>query len=496
MASVDGLDADSIFNSPCMGYNFEDLVALPAPASSDREVDLTTALTRNVTIMSPFVSAPMDTVSEARMAIALALMGGIGVIHSNCTVEEQSRQVDMVKKWESGFIMDPFVLSPNNTIADLDRIREVHDVSSVMITETGQMGARFAGVVTARDIDFVEDRQTRLIQVMTPKAKMITASEPISLGDANKKLIASKKGKLPILNEGGELVAMVTRSDLKKTKSYPRASLDANRQLLVAASVEPRLSELTRVDALVEAGLDVLFLEASQGDSKEQVEMLRKVKKMYPSLDVVAGNVVTPRQAKPLIEAGCDALRVGMGCSTLNSFEEAVAVGRPQGSAVYHVARYASQYHVPVIADGGCNSSSAATMALTLGASAVMFGSLLAGTAESPGDAFYHDGMRLKLFRGMGQMEVMPEHLEEKRYSQGGNNSGVKRLEGGYACAVVDRGPVKPLLMSFEEGVKRDLKRLGVSQIPELHEDLYAMKTRFQVRSAAAFGAARHGGYA
>jgi len=212
----DGEDADSIFNAPCLGYGFEDLLALPAPsAGTVAEVKLKTSITRNCELNTPLVAAPMDTVTEARMAVACALMGGIGVIHCNCDADEQAKQVDMVKKWENGFILDPFVLSPKNTVEDLDKIRELHDASTACVTDSGAMGNKFVGIVTSRDIDFVQDRKTKIADVMIPKAKVKVAYEPISLGDAMQELVKSKKGKLPILNEGGELVAMVTRSDLK-----------------------------------------------------------------------------------------------------------------------------------------------------------------------------------------------------------------------------------------------------------------------------------------
>lgn len=494
---MDGFDADSLFNTPCLGYNLEDLLALPAPAATTEvEVTMTTQLSKNVTLNSPLVAAPMDTVTEGRMAIACALMGGLGVIHCRCPVAEQAQQVDMVKKYENGFIMDPFVLSSTHTVADIDLIRQDHDVSTVCITDMGMMGNKFLGIVTSRDIDFIKDRSMCLSEVMTPKAKCLTACEPISLGEALQKLVQSKKGKLPILNEDGELVALVTRSDLKKLKDFPNASKDANRQLLVGAAAEPKLSELERVQSLVQAGMDVLFLEASRSNLEEQAEFIRKVKFQYPGLDVVAGNVVTPKQAQPLIQAGADALRVGMGSSSLDSLPEAPAVGRPLGSAVYHVARYASEFKVPVIADGGIATSSAATIALALGASAVMCGFLLAGTTESPGDAFYHDGMRMKLYKGMSSLEVVPSQLEAKKYSRQGEDSGLKRFDGGCCCAVVDRGPAKSLIAAMLDGVRKDLKRLGAQTVKELHEDLYTMKTRFQVRSAASFTAARRGVFA
>mmetsp|Transcript_65945 Transcript_65945/g.212714 ORF Transcript_65945/g.212714 Transcript_65945/m.212714 type:complete len:479 (-) Transcript_65945:117-1553(-) len=475
--SVDGLDADTIFNMPCLGYNYDDVVSLPGHATySIGEVDLSTSFTRGVKLMSPVVASPMDTVCEGRMAITCALMGGIGVIHSHCNADHQAREVGIVKRYENGFIMDPHVLSPSDLVEDADRLRQLRDVSTVLVTEGGEMGSRLLGIVTSRDLDFVEDRQAKLADVMTPKAKMQVGLEPISLSEAKQKLRASKRGKLPILNEAGELVAVVSRGDLKKSRAYPRASTDPNNQLLVAAACTPRPEEHERVRKLVEAGADALVLDASQGDSVQQIDFLKQVKHAFPSLDVVCGNVVTPRQAKPLLDAGADAIRVGMGSSSLCSAREARAVGRPQGSAVYHVARFASeQYGVPVVADGGIQTSNHISMALTLGASTVMCGSLLAGTTESPGDAFFHDGMRLKLYRGVGQLAAAP--------GPGGPSSTAGRPLAAAACAVAERGSAASLLPYLLEGVKRDLRRLGVGNLWQLHDDLYNANVRFHVRT-------------
>mmetsp|Transcript_99072 Transcript_99072/g.275855 ORF Transcript_99072/g.275855 Transcript_99072/m.275855 type:complete len:484 (-) Transcript_99072:73-1524(-) len=479
--SVDGLDADTIFNMPCMGYSYDDIISLPGHAThSVEEVDLSTYFSRGVKLNGPIVAAPMDTVCEGRMAITCALMGGIGVIHSQCDPDHQAREVGIVKRYENGFIMDPHVLSPSHTVEDVDRIRQLCDVSTVLVTEGGVMGSRLLGIVTSRDVDFVEDRKTKIADVMTPKPKMTVGHEPISLSEASQKLRASKRGKLPILNEAGELVALVSRGDLKKSRGYPNASTDPNRQLLVAAACPPRPEEHERVQKLVEAGVDVLVLDSSQGDSVRQVDFLKTVKNQFPSLDVVCGNVVTPRQAKPLLDAGADAIRVGMGCSSLFSAREACAVGRPQGSAVYHVARFAHEQHgVPVIADGGINTSNQIAMALTLGASTVMCGSLLAGTTESPGDAFFHGGMRLKLYKGMGSVDVMPGQSEPK-YALGAADD--MRLSNASGCAVVDRGPAASLLPYLLDGVKRDLRRLGVGTVWQLHDGLYNSNIRFHVR--------------
>lgn len=485
MGSSDGLDAEILFNTPCFGYNYDDLVSLPGHAVCNiDEVDLTTRFSANVMISNPVVAAPMDTVTEGPMAIALALMGGIGVLHDNCSPEEQARQVSMVKLFNNGFIMDPHVLGPDNKVEDVDLIRQQYDVSTVMITEGGVMGNRLMGVVTSRDIDFIDNRATRLAEVMTPKAKMTLGNEPISLSEAIAKLRTSKKGKLPIVNEAGELVAMVSRRDLKKNLQYPLASKDANKQLLVAASCSPAPTEYERARTLIEAGVDALVINSSQGDTDQQVNFVKKVKYEFPTIDIVCGNVVTPRQARPLLDAGADGLRVGMGCSSLYGGEEVCAVGRPQGSAVYHVARLAADYNVPVIADGGIQNAGQIAMALTLGASTVMCGSLLAGTHESPGECFFHSGQRLKVYRGAGSLEVLPKP-STKKYTESEEVN--ERIDRGVSCAVVDRGSVQAFIPPLLEGVKRDLRRLGVATIQQLHDDLYNSGTRFHVRTPGAF---------
>jgi IMP dehydrogenase len=499
MGTKDGLDADSIFNAPSFGYNFDDLVSLPGHAVVHAdEIDLTTEFSRNVFLSNPVVAAPMDTVTEAPMAIAMALLGGIGVIHANCTAAYQASQVSKVKTYRNGFIMDPFVLKPRDRVEQVDEIRRLHGISTVLVTESGGMGSKFLGIVTSRDIEQV-DRKELLERIMTPRDRMIVAKESdgsqggLSLTEANMKLRESKKGKLPIIGESGELVAMVSRRDLKKSQEFPKASKDANKQLLVAAACPATIhlpETLERVKCLVEAGVDAIVLDAAQGCSAQQVNFLKRVKLDYPNLDIVCGNVVTPRQAKPLLEAGADAIRVGMGCSSLFSSQEACAVGRPQGSAVYHVAALCRQHKVPVIADGGVRNANHIAMALTLGASTVMCGSLLAATEESPGEAFFHNGMRLKNYRGMGALEIMDS----------GDSPSVGST--GVGCAVVDRGSVHALVQSMIADVRREIRRLGVSNISDLHANLYEKQdgdrylppvTRFHIRTPGTYGAASVG---
>lgn len=486
--SIDGSDADTVFNVPCVGYNYDDLTSLPGYAThSVGEVELATLFSKNVALNSPIVSAPMDTVTESRMAIACALMGGIGVIHCNCDPDHQANEVGTVKHFENGFIMDPHTLEPSNTVEDVDRIKQLHNTSTVLITNDGQVGSKLLGIVTSRDIELIEDRKTILKDVMTPRAKMIVGREPIGFQEASQQLLKSKKGKLPILNETNELMAVVSRNDLKKTNKYPFASKDANMQLLVAAACNPKPEEFERVRKLIGAGADAIVINASVGSSAYQIEFLKRLKHEFPNTDVVCGNVVTPRQAKPLLDAGADGLRVGMGSSSLFSPHEVCAIGRPQASAVYHVARFAmEQYGVPVIADGGIQNSNHIAMALTLGASTVMCGSLLAGTSESPGEAFYHDGMRLKLYRGLGTLDTVKSFAENEGAHLSSKSVMGTGLPGGTGCAVVDRGPINSLVACLLEGVKRDLRRLGTGSIPQLHDSLYKSAVRFHVRSAGA----------
>jgi len=498
--SSDGLDAETIFNTPCLGYNFDDLISIPTEATcGPYEVDLTTQFSRNVSLRTPIVAAPMDTVTESQMAIACALCGGIGIIHCGGTPEEQAREVGIVKRFENGFIMDPHVLAPHQTLKDVYRIRQNHDCSTVLVTDGGHVGAKLMGIVTSRDIDHVEDRSVTVARVMTPTAKMVCGKEPISLKEAYDLLCTSKKGKLPIINEANELVAMVTRSDLKKRIRFPNASKDANNQLMVAAAVRP--GDEGRARKLVEAGADVLVIDAANGDTEKQISLLKRVKNEFPSIDVICGNVVTPRQAKTLLDHGADGLRVGMGCSSLFSHLEVSAVGRPQASAVYHVARFAAeQYGVPVIADGGIRNSSHIAMALTLGASTVMCGSLIAGTQEAPGDAFFHNGMRVKMYRGMGTVDVFPRE-KDQRYTAPDK---VNRANKCIGYAVVEKGPVGELLPCLLNDIRRDLRRLGCgsrndhdsahSAILQLHEDLRQGHIRFHVRTAAAHSLAPTGG--
>jgi len=477
----DGKDAETLFAEG--GLTYDDIILLPGHIDFSVEaVSVETALTRRIRLKRPFVSSPMDTVTESAMAIGMALHGGIGIIHCNNTIEEQVREVRRVKRFENGFITEPVVLSPEHTIRDVDRIKAEQGFSGIPITEDGTLAGKLVGIVTNRDVDFEPDRNKKLREVMTPREQLITAPVGISLAEANRILHQSKKGKLPIVNAQGQLTALVSRNDLRKNEDYPFASKDVNKQLLCGAAITTHDADRARLAELVKAGIDVIVLDASQGDSVFQIRMIEHIKANYPTVDVIAGNVVTVAQCEHLIAAGADALRVGMGSGSICITQETMAVGRAQASAVYHCARYARSRGIPVIADGGIANLGHIARALALGASTVMMGSLLAGTHEAPGEYYYEGGVRLKKYRGMGSLEAMAKRSALRYLTEDGKPAVAEGVTG----AVVDKGPLNVLIPHLVEAAKRSLQKVGCRSIEALHNALYAGELRFERRSPAA----------
>ncbi|MCC7508796.1 MAG: IMP dehydrogenase [Planctomycetes bacterium] len=481
MTSPNGHSAAELFERAPYALTYNDIILMPgyidfAPA----EVDLSTRLTRNIALRRPLVSSPMDTVTEHRMAIALALQGGIGIIHYNCTIDEQVAQVRKVRRFENGFILDPLVLSPEHTIADIHRIKQLHGFSGIPITEDGTLKTKLVGMVTNRDVDFETDRSRKLAEVMT--RDLVTAKKGITLVEANELLRHSKKGKLPVVDGQGRLVALTSRRDLRKNRDFPDATKDEGKNLMVGAAISTKDEDRDRMAALAEAGVSVVVIDSAQGDNIYQHDMIKWIKKHHPQVQVIGGNIVTAEQADNLIKAGADALRIGMGPGSICTTQEIMAVGRSQGTAVYYAARAAKKHGVPVIADGGISVIGQIMKALALGASTVMCGSLFAGTEESPGDYVYRDGVRLKVYRGMASLDAMKAGGNKRYFTE---NKDIKVAQGvsGY---VQDRGNMVDLVSYLSQGLRLALQDAGVRSVAALHEASESGKLRFELRSPSA----------
>ena len=476
----DGISAAELIRRE-EGLTFNDFIILPGYIDFlPQDVSLQTRLSQNISLQIPVISSPMDTVTESDMAIAMALIGGIGIIHSNQSAQEQARQVEKVKRFENGFILDPITLSPENTILDVLQIKEKFGFSGVPVTEDGKKGSKLVGMVTSRDIDFETDFSKKVKEVMT--TELVTALSGITLHKANEILKKSKKGKLPIVNKERNLVSLMCRTDLKKNQDFPLSSKDENKRLRVGAAVSTHISDRERITAVIEKGVDLLVIDSAQGYSSFQIELVKKLKKEFPKIDIMAGNVVTKSQAEGLIQAGADALRVGMGPGSICITQDTMACGRAQISAVHATASAARKHNIPVIADGGIANIGDIVKALSLGASSVMVGSLLAGTLEAPGEYFYNNGVRLKKYRGMASLEAMKDHGSNRYFTNKANI----QVAQGVTGAVVDKGSVYDFIPYIIQGLKHAFQDIGYRNLQGLHEAMLNEKLRFEKRSQTA----------
>eukprot|EP00963_Diacronema_lutheri_P004604 scaffold348_cov329-Pavlova_lutheri.AAC.21 len=484
--ALKGYDAAKLFTQGVC-YTYDDVIFHPGHIDfSVDEVKLTTHLTKNIEIRVPLISSPMDTVTEADMAIGMAQLGACGFIHYNCTLEEQLAQVKKVKAHKIGFVPSPVVLKPTNTLSDLQQIRQVKGVDYAVITDTGSLGGKLLGLVTARDADFVEDPQSQLSTIMVPAKELVTADNEVNLDGAFNLLKKSKKGKLPVVDARGNLVAFTTFEELREARSCPppgEPSLSKDGRLLCGAAVGTREHDKERIACLAEAGIDAIILDSSQGDSIYQIRMIEYVKQHFPRIEVIAGNVVTASQAHRLIQAGADALRVGMGSGSICTTQEVCAVGRGQATAVYQVSRYAAKFGVPIIADGGIQNSGHIVKALALGASTVMCGSVFSGTTEAPGDyVVAPDGVRVKRYRGMGSLDAMKKG-SDTRYL--GSDTRIK-IAQGVSGTVKDKGSIRRLIPFLVHGARHGFQDLGARSLPHAHQLLQRGAMRLECRSGAA----------
>ena len=473
----DGVSVHELFQKQ-EGVTFDDFILLPNFIDFlPQDVSLKTRLSKNLNLQVPIVSSPMDTVTEHEMAIALASLGGLGIIHSNQTAEEQAKQVEKVKRFKNGFISDPITLSPNDLISDVLRIKEKFGFSGIPVTETGKINAKLVGIITNRDIDFETNVSKKVSDVMN--SHLTTATVGVSLREANEILKISKKGRLPIIDEEGRLISLICRTDLKKNQDFPLSSKDSQKRLQVGASISTHLNDRERIEAVLEKGVDLLVIDAAQGYSSFQINLIKEIKQKYPELDIMAGNVVTQEQAAGLIKAGADALRVGMGPGSICITQDTMACGRSQASAIYATARLAREYDVPVVADGGIINIGDIVKALAIGASTVMVGSLLAGTKESPGDYFYSNGVRLKKYRGMASKEAIQERGSNRYFL----DKEVTRVAQGVSGTVVDRGSMYEFLPYIVQGLKHAFQDIGCRDLIMLRNAMLNGNLKFEKRS-------------
>ncbi|WP_311537584.1 IMP dehydrogenase [uncultured Anaerococcus sp.] len=445
------------------GLTFDDLLLVPGPSEVlPNEVEVGTRLTKKIKLNIPLMSASMDTVTESRMAIAMARQGGIGIIHKNMSIEEQAREVDRVKRSEHGVITDPFFLHPYNTLADALEIMSNYRISGVPIVDD-QMYLK--GILTNRDVRFQEDPSVIIDDIMT-KDGLIVGHVGISMTDAVKKMESGKVEKLPIVDDDFKLKGLITIKDIEKTRQYPNSARDEHDRLLVGAGVGITGDMMERVDALVEAKVDVIALDTAHGHSKGVMDAVRKIKAKYPDLQVIAGNVATGQATKDLIEAGVDCVKVGIGPGSICTTRVVTGVGVPQISAIIDCYKAAKEYDIPIIADGGVKYSGDITKALACGASVVMAGSLFAGTEESPGETIMFEGKQFKEYRGMGSLAAMKSGSSD-RYFQ---NDTKKYVPEGVEGRVAYKGSVGDVIYQLLGGLRSGMGYVGAQNLVELEE--------------------------
>ena len=444
------------------GITFDDVLLVPAYSEvTPNMVDLSTYLTKKVKLNIPMMSASMDTVTEHRMAIAMARQGGIGIIHKNMSIEAQADEVDKVKRSENGVITDPFSLSPEHTLQDADNLMAKFRISGVPITE----GTKLVGIITNRDLKFETDFSKKIKESMTSEG-LITAPEGITLEEAKAILAKARKEKLPIVDKDNNLKGLITIKDIEKQIKYPLSAKDAQGRLLCGAGVGITTNMMDRVDALVKAHVDVIVVDSAHGHSKNILEAVKNIKKTYPDLQVIAGNVATGEAVKALIEAGADAVKIGIGPGSICTTRVVAGIGVPQITAIMDAYKVAKEYNIPIIADGGIKYSGDMTKAIAAGATVCMMGSIFAGCDESPGTFELYQGRKYKVYRGMGSLAAM-ENGSKDRYFQ---EDAKKLVPEGVEGRVAYKGSVEDTVFQLIGGLRSGMGYCGAPNIETLKE--------------------------
>ena len=444
------------------GITFDDVLLIPQYSEvTPNMIDLKTHLTKKVVLNIPMMSAAMDTVTEATMAIAMARQGGIGIIHKNMTIEEQAEEVDRVKRSENGVITDPFFLSPEHTLQDADNLMAKFRISGVPITENGKL----VGIITNRDLKFETDFSKKIKESMTTE-NLVTAREGITLSEAKEILAKARKEKLPIVDENFNLKGLITIKDIEKQIKYPLSAKDDMGRLLCGAGVGITGNMMERVDALVGAHVDVVVVDSAHGHSKNIINAVSSIKERHPDLQVIAGNIATGEAAKALIEAGADAVKVGIGPGSICTTRVVAGIGVPQISAVMNVYEVTKPLGIPVIADGGIKYSGDITKALAAGANVCMMGSMFAGCDEAPGTFELYQGRKYKVYRGMGSIAAMENGSKDRYFQEGAKKLVPEGVEGRVAY----KGSVEDTIFQMVGGIKSGMGYCGTPDIATLHE--------------------------
>lgn len=444
------------------GLTFDDVLLIPARSDVlPADVSIRTQLTKTVTLNTPLMTAAMDTVTEAKMAIAIAREGGIGVIHKNMSIEAQADQVDMVKRSENGVIVNPFSLTPEHTVADADALMAKYRISGVPICVDG----RLVGIITNRDMRFITDFSRRIGDVMT-KDHLVTGPVGTTLEQAKDILSRHRIEKLPLVDEAGMLRGLITIKDIEKSVKYPNSARDASGRLLCAAAIGATADVLERADALVKAQVDVLVLDSAHGHSANILKAVEKVKTAFPQVSLIAGNVATAEATEALIAAGADAVKVGIGPGSICTTRVVAGIGVPQVTAIYDAACAAAKHGIPVIADGGIKLSGDMVKALAAGANVVMVGSLVAGCEESPGETELYQGRQFKVYRGMGSLAAMAKGSKDRYFQE--NNK--KLVPEGVEGRVPYKGPLSDTVYQLMGGLRSGMGYCGCGTISELQE--------------------------